>query len=451
MDKKYHLLLELIWNYSNETNLKLENFISKFNGNTKELNLEFIIQFLVTNLYNRGSLNIKNFKFLLNLYQKISKSEKSFYSEHLLKNFEILYGNSIIQKSIVKENLKLDVNNNLSISLTQLNISGNEISEENENDSSFIFTNNKRKKTKIKDNNVFSFTVTNSKFELISLFEKILFFTILINQFNPELINSEKNYINLQMELFHKNCFKDSICSFKSFKILIINILIDESVTITKTIIEEISILKLKKMKNVNEIKNFIFFLIDLLKLNEKIRKTTNRIYINLLSFLDIENKKEEKNLNEIFDFFKQFVIPFALNIWYKGNSLYLDNKCIYLNIILIITFIYFFNYQKLNQIDKENLNILNNFLTLISQSELYKNKNISKYIDNLQKELNQNDDLIPANNNIQFFDNFYELIKQNKDKLTQKEITIYQLIQNSSGNILNLRKLENLFNKKNK
>ena len=451
MDKKYHLLLELIWNYSNETNLKLENFISKFNGNTKELNLEFIIQFLVTNLYNRGSLNIKNFKFLLNLYQKISKSEKSFYSEHLLKNFEILYGNSIIQKSIVKENLKLDVNNNLSISLNQLNISGNEISEENENDSSFIFTNNKRKKTKIKDNNVFSFTVTNSKFEIISLFEKILFFTILINQFNPELIDSEKNYINLQMELFHKNCFKDSICSFKSFKILIINILIDESITITKTIIEEISILKLKKMKNVNEIKNLIFFLIDLLKLNEKIRKTTNRIYINLLSFLDIENKKEERNLNEIFDFFKLFVIPFALNIWYKGNSLYLDNKCIYLNIILIITFIYFFNYQKLNQIDKENLNILNNFLTLISQSELYKNKNISKYIDNLQKELNQNDDLIPTNNNIQFFDNFYELIKQNKDKLTQKEITIYQLIQNSNGNILNLRKLENLFNKKNK
>ena len=117
----------------------------------------------------------------------------------------------------------------------------------------------------------------------------------------------------------------------------------------------------------------------------------------------------------------------------------------------MIITFIYFFNYQKLNQIDKENLNILNNFLTLISQSELYKNKNISKYIDNLQKELNQNDDLIPTNNNIQFFDNFYELIKQNKDKLTQKEITIYQLIQNSNGNILNLKKIENMFNKKNK
>ena len=451
LDKKYYLLLELIWNFSNETNLKLEKYIENLNSDIKEWNLEFIIQYLVINLYNkRNEFNSYNFKLLLNIYQKIAKSKNTFYSEFVQNNFEILYKGYLLENKIEKENIKFDKNNNLSMTLIPLNTSENEINDDINDIDKNIFNNipkNKISNIKNRKYNSIVFTVINSKYKIISSFEKILFFSILKNQFNKEKIKSNTKFIDYQMEFMQNNLLNcDS--PLISLKLLIINILFDDEITITRTAIEEITLFKLKTFKNIDEINNLILFLMNLLKLNENIGKKTDTIYINLLSFLNINienNEKEKKDNFDIFDFCKRFLISFSLNIWYKGNSLYLDNKCQTLNSILIIIIIYYFNKIKLDDIEKENLKILNIFTNLISETSLYKNINFTKYIDNILKDTNKNN-YSYQNHTFQFFEDFYNTLKNNKEKLEQNKITIEDLIYNSNANLVNLKKLEKLF-----
>jgi hypothetical protein len=332
------------------------------------------------------------------------------------------------------------------MTLIPLNTSENEINEDNENNS-FNFPKNNTSNLKNKKYNSIYFTVTKSKYEIISSFEKILFFSILKNQFNKEKINMNTKLIDYQMEFMQNNLLNcDS--PLISLKLLIINILFDDEITITRTAIEEITLFKLKTFKNIDEINNLILFLMNLLKLNENIGKKTDTIYINLLSFLNINienNEKEKKDNFDIFDFFKRFLISFSLNIWYKGNSLYLDNKCQTLNSILIIIIIYYFNKIKLDDIEKENLKILNTFTNLISETSLYKNINFTKYIDNILKDTNKNN-YSYQNHTFQFFEDFYNTLKNNKEKLEQNKITIEDLIYNSNANLVNLKKLEKLF-----
>ena len=447
LDKQYYLLLELLWNFSNETNFKLEKYIEKFNGDIKELNLEFIIQYLVINLYNkRNEFNTNNFKYLLNIYQKIAKSKDFFYNEFVENNFQILYKNYLLQNKNEIENFKIDEDNNLSMTLIPLNTSENEINEDNENNS-FNFPKNNTSNLKNKKYNSICFTVTKSKYEIISSFEKILFFSILKNQFNKEKINMNTKLIDYQMEFMQNNLLNcDS--PLISLKLLIINILFDDEITISRTYIEEITLYKLKTFKNIKEINNLILFLNELLKLNEKIGKKTDKIYINLLSFLNINtenNEKENEYDFDIFVFLKKFLIAFSLYIWYKGNSLYLDNKCQILNSILIIIIIYYFNNKKLNDIEKENLRILKTFINLISETSLYKNISFAKYIDNLLKDIDPNKNTF-QNQNLQFFEDFYNKLKENKEKLQQNKITIEDLIYSSNANAYNLKKLEDLF-----
>ena len=447
LDKQYYLLLELLWNFSNETNFKLEKYIEKFNGDIKELNLEFIIQYLVINLYNkRNEFNTNNFKYLLNIYQKIAKSKDFFYNEFVENNFQILYKNYLLQNKNEIENFKIDEDNNLSMTLIPLNTSENEINEDNENNS-FNFPKNNTSNLKNKKYNSICFTVTKSKYEIISSFEKILFFSILKNQFNKEKINMNTKLIDYQMEFMQNNLLNcDS--PLISLKLLIINILFDDEITISRTYIEEITLYKLKTFKNIKEINNLILFLNELLKLNEKIGKKTDKIYINLLSFLNINtenNEKENEYDFDIFVFLKKFLIAFSLYIWYKGNSLYLDNKCQILNSILIIIIIYYFNNKKLNDIEKENLRILKTFINLISETSLYKNLSFAKYIDNLLKDIDPNKNTF-QNQNLQFFEDFYNKLKENKEKLQQNKITIEDLIYSSNANAYNLKKLEDLF-----
>ena len=447
LDKQYYLLLELLWNFSNETNFKLEKYIEKFNGDIKELNLEFIIQYLVINLYNkRNEFNTNNFKYLLNIYQKIAKSKDFFYNEFVENNFQILYKNYLLQNKNEIENFKIDEDNNLSMTLIPLNTSENEINEDNENNS-FNFPKNNTSNLKNKKYNSICFTVTKSKYEIISSFEKILFFSILKNQFNKEKINMNTKLIDYQMEFMQNNLLNcDS--PLISLKLLIINILFDDEITISRTYIEEITLYKLKTFKNIKEINNLILFLNELLKLNEKIGKKTDKIYINLLSFLNINtenNEKENEYDFDIFVFLKRFLIAFSLYIWYKGNSLYLDNKCQILNSILIIIIIYYFNNKKLNDIEKENLRILKTFINLISETSLYKNISFAKYIDNLLKDIDPNKNTF-QNQNLQFFEDFYNKLKENKEKLQQNKITIEDLIYSSNANAYNLKKLEDLF-----
>ena len=447
LDKQYYLLLELLWNFSNETNFKLEKYIEKFNGDIKELNLEFIIQYLVINLYNkRNEFNTNNFKYLLNIYQKIAKSKDFFYNEFVENNFQILYKNYLLQNKNEIENFKIDEDNNLSMTLIPLNTSENEINEDNENNS-FNFPKNNTSNLKNKKYNSICFTVTKSKYEIISSFEKILFFSILKNQFNKEKINMNTKLIDYQMEFMQNNLLNcDS--PLISLKLLIINILFDDEITISRTYIEEITLYKLKTFKNIKEINNLILFLNELLKLNEKIGKKTDKIYINLLSFLNINtenNEKENEYDFDIFVFLKKFLIAFSLYIWYKGNSLYLDNKCQTLNSILIIIIIYYFNNKKLNDIEKENLRILKTFINLISETSLYKNLSFAKYIDNLLKDIDPNKNTF-QNQNLQFFEDFYNKLKENKEKLQQNKITIEDLIYSSNANAYNLKKLEDLF-----
>ena len=447
LDKQYYLLLELLWNFSNETNFKLEKYIEKFNGDIKELNLEFIIQYLVINLYNkRNEFNTNNFKYLLNIYQKIAKSKDFFYNEFVENNFQILYKNYLLQNKNEIENFKIDEDNNLSMTLIPLNTSENEINEDNENNS-FNFPKNNTSNLKNKKYNSICFTVTKSKYEIISSFEKILFFSILKNQFNKEKINMNTKLIDYQMEFMQNNLLNcDS--PLISLKLLIINILFDDEITISRTYIEEITLYKLKTFKNIKEINNLILFLNELLKLNEKIGKKTDKIYINLLSFLNINtenNEKENEYDFDIFVFLKRFLIAFSLYIWYKGNSLYLDNKCQILNSILIIIIIYYFNNKKLNDIEKENLRILKTFINLISETSLYKNLSFAKYIDNLLKDIDPNKNTF-QNQNLQFFEDFYNKLKENKEKLQQNKITIEDLIYSSNANAYNLKKLEDLF-----
>ena len=447
LDKQYYLLLELLWNFSNETIFKLEKYIEKFNGDIKELNLEFIIQYLVINLYNkRNEFNTNNFKYLLNIYQKIAKSKDFFYNEFVENNFQILYKNYLLQNKNEIENFKIDEDNNLSMTLIPLNTSENEINEDNENNS-FNFPKNNTSNLKNKKYNSICFTVTKSKYEIISSFEKILFFSILKNQFNKEKINMNTKLIDYQMEFMQNNLLNcDS--PLISLKLLIINILFDDEITISRTYIEEITLYKLKTFKNIKEINNLILFLNELLKLNEKIGKKTDKIYINLLSFLNINtenNEKENEYDFDIFVFLKKFLIAFSLYIWYKGNSLYLDNKCQILNSILIIIIIYYFNNKKLNDIEKENLRILKTFINLISETSLYKNLSFAKYIDNLLKDIDPNKNTF-QNQNLQFFEDFYNKLKENKEKLQQNKITIEDLIYSSNANAYNLKKLEDLF-----
>ena len=447
LDKQYYLLLELLWNFSNETNFKLEKYIEKFNGDIKELNLEFIIQYLVINLYNkRNEFNTNNFKYLLNIYQKIAKSKDFFYNEFVENNFQILYKNYLLQNKNEIENFKIDEDNNLSMTLIPLNTSENEINEDNENNS-FNFPKNNTSNLKNKKYNSICFTVTKSKYEIISSFEKILFFSILKNQFNKEKINMNTKLIDYQMEFMQNNLLNcDS--PLISLKLLIINILFDDEITISRTYIEEITLYKLKTFKNIKEINNLILFLNELLKLNEKIGKKTDKIYINLLSFLNINtenNEKENEYDFDVFVFLKKFLIAFSLYIWYKGNSLYLDNKCQILNSILIIIIIYYFNNKKLNDIEKENLRILKTFINLISETSLYKNLSFAKYIDYLLKDIDPNKNTF-QNQNLQFFEDFYNKLKENKEKLQQNKITIEDLIYSSNANAYNLKKLEDLF-----
>ena len=447
LDKQYYLLLELLWNFSNETNFKLEKYIEKFNGDIKELNLEFIIQYLVINLYNkRNEFNTNNFKYLLNIYQKIAKSKDFFYNGFVENNFQILYKNYLLQNKNEIENFKIDEDNNLSMTLIPLNTSENEINEDNENNS-FNFPKNNTSNLKNKKYNSICFTVTKSKYEIISSFEKILFFSILKNQFNKEKINMNTKLIDYQMEFMQNNLLNcDS--PLISLKLLIINILFDDEITISRTYIEEITLYKLKTFKNIKEINNLILFLNELLKLNEKIGKKTDKIYINLLSFLNINtenNEKENEYDFDVFVFLKKFLIAFSLYIWYKGNSLYLDNKCQILNSILIIIIIYYFNNKKLNDIEKENLRILKTFINLISETSLYKNLSFAKYIDYLLKDIDPNKNTF-QNQNLQFFEDFYNKLKENKEKLQQNKITIEDLIYSSNANAYNLKKLEDLF-----
>ena len=449
IDKKYYLLLELIWNFTNETNVKLQKYIDNFNSDIKELNIEFIIQYLVINLYDkRNDFNTNNFKHLLNIYQKIAKSKTTFYSEFVQNNFEILYKNYLLENNIEKENFKLDENNNLSMNLIQLNTSENEINDDITNNISTNFSKNKTSNIKNKKYNSICFTVTKSKYEIISSFEKILFFSILKNQFNKAKIKSNTKLIDYQMEFMQNNLLNcDS--PLISLKLLIINILFDDEITITKTAIEEITLYKLKTFKNIDEINNLILFLMELLKLNENIGKNTDKIYINLLSFLNINlenNEKEKKDDFDIFDFFKRFLITFSLYIWYKGNSLYLDNKCQILNSILIIIIIYYLNNKKLKDIEKENLKTINTFINLITETSLYKNINFTKYIDNILKDVNKNNNSFQYQS-FQFFEDFYNTLKNNTEKLEQKKITIEDLIYSSNANATNLKRLEELFN----
>ena len=409
--------------------------------------LKFNIKYLVINLYNkRNEFNTNNFKYLLNIYQKIAKSKDFFYNEFVENNFQILYKNYLLQNKNEIENFKIDEDNNLSMTLIPLNTSENEINEDNENNS-FNFPKNNTSNLKNKKYNSICFTVTKSKYEIISSFEKILFFSILKNQFNKEKINMNTKLIDYQMEFMQNNLLNcDS--PLISLKLLIINILFDDEITISRTYIEEITLYKLKTFKNIKEINNLILFLNELLKLNEKIGKKTDKIYINLLSFLNINtenNEKENEYDFDIFVFLKKFLIAFSLYIWYKGNSLYLDNKCQILNSILIIIIIYYFNNKKLNDIEKENLRILKTFINLISETSLYKNLSFAKYIDNLLKDIDPNKNTF-QNQNLQFFEDFYNKLKENKEKLQQNKITIEDLIYSSNANAYNLKKLEDLF-----
>ena len=98
-----------------------------------------------------------------------------------------------------------------------------------------------------------------------------------------------------------------------------------------------------------------------------------------------------------------------------------------------------------MNDIEKENLRILKTFINLISETSLYKNLSFAKYIDNLLKDIDPNKNTF-QNQNLQFFEDFYNKLKENKEKLQQNKITIEDLIYSSNANAYNLKKLEDLF-----
>ncbi len=72
-------------------------------------------------------------------------------------------------------------------------------------------------------------------------------------------------------------------------------------------------------------------------------------------------------------------------------------------------------------------------------------NKNKIKNDNNILKDTNKNN-YSYQNHTFQFFEDFYNTLKNNKEKLEQNKITIEDLIYNSNANLVNLKKLEKLF-----
>ena len=443
IQKEKEIMLKLIWNSSGFPNEKI--LLDKV-LNERGIKERMIF---ITNIIDYIFLN------------KLSKENKKVYIEYLCKMYltiyfdmDILSINSYLSQNKTLEKLFIlcelylfsedkEKDINLTLSNTMVHLSNS--SEEDEEDIGMKLLIKKKENdfSEYKKQNIFLVSHSTS-YSIKNTFEKILFCSLNTNDISPNMQTKKLDDILVE-SLNHTD-----------IRSLILVSLLDDKILLSDRMVEEILILKFKKIfKNVSEMFKIFTFFYELFGKNKNIINSRNKIEMCIKPLFSLINpggvhSQTKLDIQDLLQFIEKTFLPFIFIMNTKKNILSNNSKSFLLNKILSIFLLFFFIslFIKMESINDNLIKVIHNFIFMFDQFGFHHNKNLTKYYYMIMTRLsyysNKGNNKIDEEHKInsdEYYSEFLNLLKQ-KIKIENIET----LIGTTDTNLFKQNKLFEIF-----
>lgn len=443
IQKEKEIMVKLIWNSSGFPNEKilLDKVLTERGIKDRMIFIANIIDYIFLN--------------------KISKENKNVYIEYLCKMYLIIYfdmdivtinnylkQNKILEKLFILCDLYLfseEKEKDINLTLSNIMVRLSNSSEEDEEDIGMKLLIKKKENefSEYKKQNIFLVSHSTS-YPLKNTFEKILFCSIKNNDINPNMPKS--NLDALLVESFdHSN-----------IQSLILLSLLDDKILLSDRIVEEILILKFKKIfRNFLEMSEVCTFFYELFEKNKNIINPRSKIEICIKPLFSLINpggarSRAKLDIQDLLQFIEKTILPYIFIMNTKKNILSSNSKSFLLNKVLSIFLLFFFVsvFISTETISNNLIKVIHNFIFMFEQFNFHHNKNLTKYyymittrLSYYSKEGTQNNNEECKINSDEYYSQFLNLLKQ---KIEIENIET--LIERNDTNLFKQNKLFDVF-----